>query len=180
MFSGNNALAYEYLYGNGFLEEIEGGKSTAHAFKPSCLLREIYILPEDTYRLSDLPSVLTKRQLGVEGEIIAEQFLEEHGYEVLERNWRCSFGEMDVVARDEGGTVVLLEVKTRRVRRFNDSMPEVAVNFEKQAKYCTLAAMYLMEHHEVESLRFDVIAISAMDFEPLHLRHISGAFVWDE
>ena len=59
-------------------------------------------------------SELTSTELGVRGEQAAARYLAARGWEILERNWRCPYGEADIVARDVDGTIVLVEVKTRR------------------------------------------------------------------
>lgn len=78
--------------------------------------------------------------VGRYGEDVAVRHLAATGYEVLERNWRCPAGEIDVVARD-GATVVVCEVKTRRSLRFG--APLEAVTPAKAARLRRLAGLYL-------------------------------------
>lgn len=170
----------EVDYDPDFEDVGEGVPDGGHFGCPALITRSLHVLSEEQSKMARLPSELSKRQLGLEGERLAAEFLEREGYQILERNWRCTFGEMDIIARDPDGTVVMVEVKTRRVYRFADAMPEVAVNFEKRARYCTLASLYLMDHEDVSAIRFDVIGVSAMDFEPVHIKHLCGAFGWNE
>lgn len=130
------------------------------------------------------PSELTPHELGQRGEDMAADYLERHGWDVLERNWRCPFGEVDIVALDRQGekdVVALVEVKTRLVPAgASDVAPEVFVDWRKQRRYRTLALCYLLGHSEVFSLRFDVIGIGVQPEGGAHLRHLPNAFAWDE
>ena len=98
----------------------------------------------------------------------------------MQSNWKCQVGEVDIVAEDNNN-VVLVEVKTRRIAHKDDSvMPELAVTKAKQEKYRTLALMYAALHPALESIRFDVIAINLVAPSTASLRHLIGAFSWDE
>lgn len=128
---------------------------------------------------------LTRRELGDEGEEWAARRLDAHGWTILERNWRCKYGEVDIVALDdetdpEHEVAVLVEVKTRLSRGRDDVVPEVAVDTRKQQRYRQLGRCYLAEHPEVESVRFDVIAIVVSGEGKAKLRHIKSAFVLEE
>ncbi len=117
------------------------------------------------------------RELGSRGEDAAVRSLERRGWEVVERNWRCQLGEVDIVARDPDGQLALVEVKTRSCPQgAPDPMPELAVDDEKARRYVRLAGVYGQAHPEVGSVRFDVIAITATGDGHAHLRHISNAF----
>ena len=98
-----------------------------------------------------------KRRLGQQGEVIAADYLGEQGYLILARNWRCSAGELDIVAREEG-TLAFVEVRTRRGDRFGT--PEESITPTKQAKLVELAQIYLQEHGLAdENWRIDVVAV---------------------
>ncbi|MBR3158213.1 MAG: YraN family protein [Atopobiaceae bacterium] len=119
------------------------------------------------------------RQIGDKGEDVAALFLERMGIEVLERNWRCSFGEVDIIARD-GETIILLEVKTRITTKRNDEIaPELAVGSRKRAKYQKLALIYLAKAPQYDSVRFDVAAVKLIDKDTARIRYLAGAFEWD-
>lgn len=108
-------------------------------------------------------------RLGPLGEARVAGFLEARGWRVLERNWRCRFGEMDLVAED-AGTLVFIEVKARSSRRRGS--PEEAVGGAKQARLSRIAGEYLAAHGALErTCRFDVVAL-----EDGGLRHHKGAF----
>ena len=81
-----------------------------------------------------------RKKLGDRGEDAAAAYLERSGMTVVERNWRCPTGEIDIVAL-EGETLVLCEVKTRRSTK--KGTPEDAVTPAKQRRYARLAAAYV-------------------------------------
>lgn len=114
-------------------------------------------------------------QLGKLGEEVATRYLEAMGLSVIERNWRCGYGEVDIVAQDDDETV-LVEVKTRRSRR---AFPELAVDAAKRERYRRLSLCYLMEHRCAHALRFDVIAVSVVDRGGARVHHLMGACSWD-
>jgi len=115
-----------------------------------------------------------KDDLGRRGENIAVTFLEAEGLEVVERNWRCGQGEIDVVAR-EGDELVFVEVKTRSSLAFGH--PFEAITVLKLARLRRLAAAWCEAHPDERSggIRIDAIAvIAAQQGEPVieHLRRV--------
>ena len=88
----------------------------------------------------------------------AAEELRRLGYEILEMNFRCRIGEVDIIARD-GQYLVFVEVKYRK--RASAGMPQEAVGYAKQKKISAVAGYYLMSHGMMEntSVRFDVVAI---------------------
>jgi putative endonuclease len=122
-----------------------------------------------------VPMGVEQKQLGERGEDAAAAFLERVGMTVVERNWRCSAGEIDIVALD-GHTVVLVEVKTRRTMR--KGTPEESVTPTRQRRYSRLGAAYLQSAGVVDvPLRFDVITLSVLAEDRARLRHHRAAFV---
>ena len=95
----------------------------------------------------------------------ASGWYRDHGYQVLDRNWRCSDGEVDLVAlRRRDRLVVFCEVKARRSGRFGSAA--AAVGQAKQARLRRLAARWLAEHRvRAAGVRFDVAAWDAGRFE---------------
>jgi len=97
------------------------------------------------------------RRTGQRGEDFAVRFLNKKGYRVIERNYRCIFGEIDLIARDKD-EIVFVEVKSRRSKDFG--APEAAVDTRKQKKISRIAMNYLQEEGLYDSnARFDVVAI---------------------
>ena len=97
-----------------------------------------------------------RMKLGAVGEDIAAAELEAAGMEILDRNWRCCEGEIDIVARD-GDVVVICEVKTRRGLGFG--APLESITHEKLARLRRLAVMWAQERHCRLPLRIDAIGI---------------------
>lgn len=98
-----------------------------------------------------------KRKLGQRGEEIATTYLQRQGYLILARNWRCSAGELDIVAR-EGETLAFVEVRARRGNRFGTA--EESITPAKQAKLVELAQIYLQEKGTTDQdWRIDVVAV---------------------
>lgn len=136
--------------------------------------------------LQEMPNVddsasrgLSCKELGQRGEDVATSYLERtRGWRVLERNWRCSCGEADIVAYDDDEEcVVLVEVKTRRVSGgATEIAPELAVDKRKRRKYLTIASVYQLTHPETRHVRFDVVAVAVSPDGNAGLRHIVGAF----
>ena len=100
----------------------------------------------------------TTREAGDRGEAMAAEYLRENGYEILASQFRCRFGEIDLIARD-GAYLVFIEVKYRSSLKDGDSLE--AVNRRKQRKIIRVAEYYLCMHQEKADLpcRFDVIGI---------------------
>jgi putative endonuclease len=113
--------------------------------------------------------VSRRQQLGAEGEARVADHYEARGYRLLERNWRCRDGELDLVMRT-GRTLVICEVKTRSSAAFGT--PAEAVTRVKQAKLRLLARRYLeTAPFHPSTVRFDVAAVLAG-----HIEIIEAAF----
>ena len=103
---------------------------------------------------------------------MAERYLTERGLRVVDRNWRCARGELDLVVRD-GECLVFCEVKTRRTERFGS--PVEAVHPRKAARLRRLAAAWLQDHAEHPArIRIDVIGILRPPHGKAVLRHVQG------
>jgi len=112
--------------------------------------------------------------LGQFGEDVAVRHLQAAGLEILDRNWRCAEGEIDIVAA-EGGTLVVCEVKTRTGTAFGD--PAEAVVGVKAARLRRLALRYLAERGiGWRDLRFDVVTVVRRSQGDPVVRHLRGAF----
>jgi len=98
-----------------------------------------------------------RQGLGRTGERLAAERLVECGYHILERNFRCRYGEIDIVA-EEDQELVFVEVKTRRGDRYG--LPEEAVTARKQRTIIQVASYYLDLHESGHRLwRIDVVAV---------------------
>lgn len=111
------------------------------------------------------------------GEDLAARHLVEQGLTVLDRNWRCEVGEIDIVARD-GDVLVVCEVKTRRSRRFGS--PLEAVTPQKAARLRRLAACWVRAHDvRPREIRIDLVGIvlGALSASPddAEIEHVRAA-----
>jgi putative endonuclease len=114
------------------------------------------------------------KPLGDHGERIAAAYLTDAGLRVLDRNWRCREGELDIVAR-EGDALVFCEVKTRRGVGYGH--PVEAVTPVKQRRLRLLAQRWLAAHDEhAPDLRFDVVGVLVRPDRPALVTHLRGAF----
>jgi len=117
--------------------------------------------------------------LGGAGERLAAGWLEARGYRVLARNWRCVYGELDLIA-EEADELVFVEVKTRR--GVAHGVPEEAITARKRAHLIDAAQWYLVEHQrETQPWRIDVIAIQLDGRGRLtDVRHYRSAIALEE
>ncbi len=100
---------------------------------------------------------MRRKALGTWGEKIAMEYLRKRGYQIVETNFRCREGEIDIVAQDKD-YLVFVEVRTRRGCEFGT--PEESVTTTKKKKLISLAFTYLQNHRNLPALwRFDVVAI---------------------
>ena len=117
-----------------------------------------------------------QRALGASGERLAANWLAARGYQIVERNWRCAYGEIDVVA-DTGRELVFVEVKTRRGTA--TGTPEEAVTAAKRRKLVHSTLTYIQEHGwDERPYRIDVLAVqltpSGRVVEIRHYPHAVG------
>ncbi len=111
-------------------------------------------------------------ELGIKGEVIALEFLEKKGYDILEINWRFGKAEIDIIARDRKA-LVIVEVKTRTTESFG--MPEESVNLAKQKNLALAADEFLEQKNLDMDVRFDVISIT-LKKDDIKVFHIKDAF----
>lgn len=111
-----------------------------------------------------------RKQLGASGEDLAEEYLVDKGYKILQRNLRLKVGEIDILVQN-GKTIVIVEVKTKKFIR--QGLPEEQVDYFKQKKLCLLARA-ICQQYPNQPIRIDVIAIDETDFEP-KINHIVNA-----
>lgn len=115
---------------------------------------------------------MSRRALGIQGEQMAAQILEMKGYRILERNYRCRFGEVDIVAESEG-EMVFVEVKTRSTDNFG--RPAEAVTLEKLERMQRVAGYYVFLHHlSGVNVRFDVVEVyfTSLKMRARHLENV--------
>lgn len=112
-------------------------------------------------------------QLGSAGEAAAADYLKQHGYQIVEANWRCPIGEFDLIAQ-QADTLVFVEVRTRR-GGIEAAMESITPR--KRAILEQLAYLYLDEHGIKSDWRIDVIAVSHERGKPI-IEHAENALDW--
>ncbi len=113
---------------------------------------------------------------GAAGEAIAARFLRGKNYTILAANYRCRFGEVDIIAADRS-YIAFVEVKTRRADALYT--PREAVTAAKQRRLLQTAALYLQHHPSALQPRFDVIEVVTANNSPMQveeINHIMGAY----
>jgi putative endonuclease len=115
-----------------------------------------------------------KDDLGRRGEDLAATHLTSKGFVIVERNWRCAHGEIDLVARD-GDQIVFVEVKTRSSVSFGH--PLEAITVAKLARLRRLAGVWRAAHPEAGGrIRIDAVAVIAPFRGPIEIEHLAGVF----
>lgn len=110
---------------------------------------------------------------GKHGEELAERYLSDKGYETITRNYRCRFGEIDIIAT-KANIIIFVEVKTRTHQRYG--LPRESVTYSKQRVIIKTAQQYIQRYKIKNTLfRFDVIEVY-YDEHPIKIIHIDNAF----
>ncbi|MGE5677544.1 MAG: YraN family protein [Pseudomonadota bacterium] len=114
------------------------------------------------------------KTFGAFGESLATDYLSKNGYRVIERNFSCRSGEIDIIAL-HGDTVAFIEVKTRSSERFG--LPSEAVSTAKQRKIVKTALYYMQKNRLLDHMcRFDVIEIISEVESSSRINLIQDAF----
>lgn len=113
---------------------------------------------------------------GAAGEVLAARYLRDHGYDILCANYRCRFGEVDIIAETDT-YIVFVEVKSRA----QDALytPREAVTAEKQRRIIKTALLFLSQHPIKKQPRFDVIEVVTAVRQPmkaLSIEHLENAY----
>jgi putative endonuclease len=115
----------------------------------------------------------TTKAVGQFGEDLASRYLTTQGLVILERNWRCGLGEIDIVAR-EGDTLVICEVKTRRGLGYGS--PLESITYRKLTTLRKLAGAWLRSHQvRPREVRIDIVAVMLSQGAPPQVDHLRGA-----
>lgn len=114
-----------------------------------------------------------RQRTGAQGEDLAARYLEQRGWTVLARNWRCAEGEIDLILRDPDGVTVVCEVKARRGRGFGD--PLQAITWAKARRLRRLASAWARAQGEpVAALRVDAVGILWHPDGTAGVAHVQG------
>lgn len=117
----------------------------------------------------------SNKSFGNEGEDVASGFLQTHGYEIIERNYRFHKGEIDIVAKDiESNYLVFVEVKSRKSLEYGE--PEYAITPAKAKQLKRMANYYILENHVKNvDCRLDVITVLFTSTNPPLINHYKNA-----
>jgi len=122
-----------------------------------------------------------RREIGVLGESLAEKYLQQNDYIVVQKNFRTRFGEIDIIAiSPDKKFLCFIEVKTRKQNLFGS--PQEAVDERKTRKILSVAEEFLSSHYKVQDLeiknlnvRFDIISVEITP-DNVRIEHIENAF----
>ena len=113
-----------------------------------------------------------KDALGRQGEQLAAEYLQRAGFRILDRNWRCSEGELDIVAA-ERRVLVVCEVKTRSGTRYGT--PLEAISRQKRVRLRRLAVRWVVAHGLLfDEVRVDVVGVLRSPSGEFGLEHVRG------
>lgn len=115
-----------------------------------------------------------QRASGDRGEAEVARYLRKKGYTLLASQWRCRFGELDLVARDKRGTICFVEVKLRSPGAI--ALPREFVDARKQERLRTAAAAFLSTHDMDSPARFDVAEVYVENDGGLRVEYLKNAF----
>jgi len=116
-----------------------------------------------------------RKELGAKGEGLAAKFLKRRGYRIIQRNYRCKLGEIDIIA-ERDRTTVFVEVRSKQTEGFGP--PQYSITAAKRRQISKVALSYIREKNLVgQSCRFDVIAVTfSSESRRPGIEHIENAF----
>lgn len=119
---------------------------------------------------------MANNSLGELGEKKAAEYLKKQGYKIIETNYRCRAGEIDIIAQ-KGGYIAFVEVKSRKDASFAEA--KEFVGYTKQQRIIKTAMLWLSVHDCELQPRFDVIELypTGSVFKPYRINHIENAFM---
>ncbi|MDM8532264.1 YraN family protein [Anaerolineales bacterium HSG25] len=117
-----------------------------------------------------------RKKTGNQGESIAVEYLIQQGFSIIERNWRCAIGEVDIVAQ-QAEVLVFVEVRTRHGQKYGRATESITPT--KQQRLIALAETYLQQHEDYadSAWRIDVVAIQLGRHAP-QIEHVENAVGW--
>lgn len=132
------------------------------------------------FRRLGSPMTVARRRTGEIAEELVARRLAAAGWEIVERNARTRYGELDIVARD-GRSLVFIEVKgAHRDTHFGPERPILSIDFRKQRRIRRLATAWISERRDqkpYEDIRFDAVGVTLdRDGRALEVEYVKGAF----
>ena len=116
----------------------------------------------------------SRKTLGNGGEKLAVEYLQQHGYTIIESNYRCCYGEIDIIAK-EGPVWCFVEVKTRKSNRFGRGFESITA---VKRTHITKTAIFFLNQHRLDDApaRFDVVSIDFNSETEYKIELIRNAF----
>lgn len=114
------------------------------------------------------------KEAGDRGEAETARYLRKKGYTLLASQWRCRFGELDLVARDRRGVICFVEVKLRGAGAIG--LPREFVDARKQMRLRAAASAYLSQYDIDAPARFDVAEVYVENQDKLRVEYLENAF----
>ena len=111
------------------------------------------------------------KQLGDDAEALAANYLQSQGLSLLARNYRCRFGEIDLIMQ-QGNSIVFVEVRMRSQATYGGAA--ASINLPKQQKLIRTAEHFLQQHGHQAACRFDAVLLTVLN--PNHIEWIQDAF----
>ncbi len=111
------------------------------------------------------------KQLGDDAEALAANYLQSQGLSLLARNYRCRFGEIDLIMQ-QGNSIVFVEVRMRSQATYGGAA--ASINVPKQQKLIRTAEHFLQQHGHQAACRFDAVLLTGLN--PNHIEWIQDAF----
>jgi len=118
-------------------------------------------------------AIMDRKELGRYAEAMAVKYLRRKGLKIIEQNFSCKLGELDIIARN-GTEIVFIEVRSASTPLFHD--PAMSITHSKIRRIRYLACIWLNNHKQQETrLRFDVVLV-VLNKKEKEIRHIVAAF----
>jgi len=118
-------------------------------------------------------AIMDRKELGRYAEAMAVKYLRKKGLKIIEQNFSCRLGELDIIARD-GTEIVFVEVRSASTPLFHD--PAMSITHSKIRRIRNLACIWLSNYKQPEArLRFDVVLV-VLNNKKIEIRHIVAAF----
>lgn len=121
-----------------------------------------------------MPEKKSRKAMGNQGEEAAARYLQARGFAVLARQWRCRYGELDLIARSPDGVVCFVEVKLRSANSI--APPRAFVDRRKRDKLRLSASLWLSARNPDAPARFDVAEVYALPDGSLQVEYLENAF----
>jgi putative endonuclease len=117
-----------------------------------------------------------QQQRGQAAEQLAAEHLQQSGYTILDRNWHCPYGELDIIAKQDD-TIVIVEVRARTARSSEAAFESIGPR--KRERLATAALVYLSEQGLDDApWRLDAVAVVLRGTAPPHIEHVENALDW--